>query len=51
MGHFTFDISANVVIFTAYMSDFYAEITVSSNPKPDKLKLIISLHGQSFHIN
>ena len=51
VGHFTFDISANVVIFTAQMSDFHAEITVSSNPKPDKLKLIIFIYGPSFHIN
>ena len=35
------------------MSDFHAEITVSSNPKRDKLKLIISMYvyGQSFHTN
>ena len=51
VGHVTFDISADVVIFTAQMSDFHAEITVSSYPRRDKLKLIISIYGQSFHIN
>ena len=50
VGHFTFDISADVVIFTALMSDFHAEITVSSNPKRDKLKLIISMYMGSLSI-